>query len=846
MPNNDNEPFLKFDDFNGGVVDAFGQGKEPSNSLADSQNFTPFLKKSLITVHGYSKTGGLAALPTGFAKTSGTGTYDVAKIVSEIYPFSSANPVSYDGRVYFFTDNQGSPVNHVMLDTWFIGSTQAGPALFTNAFAPLDERFQFAGGADTTIAGATTHTITVANADTTYGLSTTSGYYTGVSGGYTPWKIAWTHSGVTKYGIVTNYAFIAHTATFTVKENIGTGGMNWTIQGAGDTFFLYRWFHSARYFVSGFTGPDFGTVPGQCFQSSGRVRGCGGPANIANYTPWISQYFDRTFFTGHANSQRYYGTYADEMRCRAPLEGIGCTVSATGGLTYPPAATYNFFLTYEFDGYEEGEIFYGSFGAVDGTTQVVIYDLFVNFAHLNKRITAINVYVSQVSGGVETDPYFLKRFDIVTPTTDQLDATYGWQWDNSTYKGYFSILSASGTISNASYQVLFDGNAWDGKGASYLARTGRVREFEKNSIVNWQYTEAVSGRQFFSNVYDFNTALLDTNSLRFTGFDINANGTTDIIPADPLYNQTNVSPGSGQAIQGLAGQNGWLYAFLNPGIYGFSITPYPEQWVKYPISLIDGLYSTKSLGKMPEGGGIYFADVDHFKLMNNQKIAALTVTIPNLYYNLSNKSSIRAWYDKLDRAICFSNGVSGQHYRGYSELQYPLTGNYLTGNLAMGVPWFPALYTDNIEFVAMLRDASIVFTNQTLNGVFQVHLNDQTFSGAGIVPYLKTNSYFMDDKDSVSKGLVDRVHVHLYDIGNTGTFDCKMTIDGDAHTFSNIDKTMGHIFMKYPVTVKRYGRHMFFEFNTNASGMYDISGDVQLTEIVFYGQNIRFFVKNET
>jgi len=39
---------------------------------------------------------------------------------------------------------------------------------------------------------------------------------------------------------------------------------------------------------------------------------------------------------------------------------------------------------------------------------------------------------------------------------------------------------------------------------------------------------------------------------------------------------------------------------------------------------------------------------------------------------------------------------------------------------------------------------------------------------------------------------------------------------------------------------------LVFEFNNNASGMYASANIIQLTEIVFYGQKIKSFVKNET
>ena len=843
----DNEPFLKFDDFNGGVVDAFGQGKEPENSFADSQNLTPFLKKSLRTVHGYSTVGGLTTLPTGFPIPGGAGTYDVAKIVSEIYPFSSQNPIPYDGKVYFFQDNQGSPVNHVMLDTWFKGSTT--PQTGNGGFVPIDEHLTWTVNADTIVAGASTFTITVTDA-AVHGLSLVNDYYSSP-----PWVLRWARgSTIEGYATVVGYSVSSGIATITTKEDIGSGKLNFALV-TGDTLTLWRWFHQFAILEPTFTGPDFGTQPGQCFQSSGRVRGCGGPSDNVNYKPWIAQYIDRTFFTGHASAERYQGTYVDEMRCRYPALSVASTsVSATGTPVVLPDASYSFYASYEYDGYEEGELTYqaGAGGSISGS--YFIFDLYFPFAYASKRITALNLYVSQFdpTTGAESDAYFIRRYDLVTPSSAELDTTYGWQWDLAGFDGHSFVIDKSrGTPDNSSYNVRFDGTDWQNRGGTYLSRTGRVQESNsttkfanlgKLDYITWQYTENVSGRQFFANFYDPNTKTTEVNAMRFTGFDVNSNATPDVIPSDLLYNQTNVSPDTGSAIQGLSSQNGWLYAFLNPGIYGFSITAYPEQWVKYPVSTIDGLYSIKSLGKLPEGNGIFFADVDHFKVMHNQRITPITLTIPNLYYNLTGKSTIRAWYDKIDRALCFSDGVSEQTYRGYLGMAYTMPGEL--GQPA--IPWYPTKYANTVEFVTMQRDASVIFTNQTGAGVFKFHASDTTFFSAGIVPYLKTNSYFMDDQDSVSKGLVDRVHIHLYNKGDSGTFDCEILIDANTYTWSNIDKTAGHIFLKIPATTPRYGRHLVFEFNNNASGMYASANIIQLTEIVFYGQKIKFFVKNET
>ena len=825
-------PIYKIENFNGGMVDSVGEGKNPANTFADSWNLVPTKTGSLESVHGYSTTGGLAAFPTAFpVPTAGTSTTDVASIKSEVYPFSSELPIAYDGRVYFVADNQGSPANHVMLDTWFKNSTSKVTTP-NDGFVFLDERKEFLG--TTTTVGA--NTLTVTSASATHGLSTTDDYYNDP-----PWIVEYWASGIsgamTGMALVTNYSYAAGTAVITTKETINGGGLNWAI-GGSTAFRLRRWFHHGRF------NPDFGTRPGQCFTSGGRTRGCGGPSADATYVPWVSQYIDRTFFTGNADAILYKGTYVDQMECveiTNPLYLNPQPPGVVGGFTVLDAGTYRVLYTLEYDGYEEGSLFSSdNYKWVSTGTEVGTFSLDIPFATLNKRVTAINLYVAQELSDIVSEPYFIRRYDLVTPSTVQAtDATYGWNWIDTT--GIFKIDATSGTESNANYQVRFTGDDWAGRGETYYSRTGRVEEYvlyqgvygapEGKSLarhyVVWQYTENVNGRQFFSDFYDPNTLTYEKDTLRFTGFDSNGNPNLDVIPYDKLFMETDVASGDPSSIKGLIGQSSWLYVFKDSSVYSINISPFPEAWVRYTVSRNDGLYSTRALALLPEGEGIIFGDSDHLKMIHNQKVTVLTHTIAKTYYDLTYKSLARVWYDKIDRAICLADGPHVTFYRGYFDLAYRLPDNKIA------IPWYHCISAYNTEFISVERDGSVIFTNSTATAVYKWHKTDYTNAGASLATWIQTNKILPDPTIEV---VLSHVMFWRPVMGTSGTLIARVDLDGTTvNTWTGDDITKEYLFLHLPMTVTRQGKKFLF----NAFGELNTSGKIQVGGIYFYGTPVK-------
>ena len=808
---------IKLDNFQHGFDESFGKGKEDPQTFAASTNLIPTKAGSLETVYGYSTTGGLASLPTGFPvpASNSTATYNAASMRYAPFPYSAEDPTAYDGRLYYFRDNQGSPVDHYVLDTWFKGSTTKVSSPY-GGFIPIDEYKIFPAGADVTIAGASTHTISVANADNTHGLQAATDYYN-----TPPWRIEWTSGSTTKYATVTDYAVSSHTATITVLEDLGTGGDNWTTQAAPDTFTLRRWFHSAANMLA-----TYGTTPGTPFCVGGRLRATGGGvSNSQNQFPWVAQYINRTFFTGHASAIAYQGTYVDQLETKGlNLDAVayllqGGTIGVVSATPAVPAGAWMFYYTLEFDGYEEGILTYGgSTGTTDGSTQALACKITIPFSCLSKRVTAVNWYVRFVDTTtlVQSQTYFIRRFDLVTPTAGELSA-----WTFAT------TFVLDGT-SSATAQC--NGTDWANRGGTYYSRTGRSEETStQRNIVNWQYTYSVAGRQFFASYYDPNGTATYKDSLRYTGFDFNGNPTTDVIPADRTYFETDIGSGDPSSIQGLAENLGWLVVFKNNSIHALDIGPFPEAWTKVVLTNKDGTVSPQSIRRIPDFG-IIFADNDHIKILQNQKIVPLTHNLPTTYGGYT-KTGIVIWYDKIDRSINFSTGASSSLYwKGYLDLLY----QRLDGKPA--IPWYEVIVPspsapEKFEFVATERDGSVILGDSAATAVMKWHSTDYTFGGQAIVPYLKTQAITPDPR---AEHLVDKVLIFRPAVGTAGTFDNSVTVDTTATNFTGQDKSKKYLLQKMPVTAIRKGRVIQVQYNTNAAGESLSNARIQLGGIYIY------------
>lgn len=809
-------PLIKIRNFTRGLIDSAGRGKEPEGTFADSKNLAPTVTGSLETIHGYSTTGGLASLPTGFPDVTGTGTQDAIDYAARPFPYSSEIPSPHDGRVYFFHIGEALSERYA-LNTWH---KQTGAQ---SSFVLFDERKQFLGDGVTIADNPTVHTITLANASATYGLSQDNDYYSNP-----PWRLEWLAEGESV--LVTDYAYDSgtDTATFTVFENIGnTNGLDWGDPdsgiGIGDILILRRWFHQPTDM-----NVTFDTPAGQCFQSGNRVRGCGGSSSNEDKFPWIAQYIDRTFMTGVTGGGiQYKGTYIDQMELAAKPQGfaaafkiIGNPGFSTGTSPFFPAGRkYKTCWTVEYDGYEESPLGEGDASTTaSGAQGILTFDVLLPLARISKRATAINFYLREYANGVWSQAYFLKRFDIVTPTSTEAGHWTAGLIYSGIYGFKIPFSSSSGQITYAD---------WLNRGGTYYARTGRLEETTATRpIVSWLYTDMVNGRRFYGNFYDPNDSTFYADQLRYTP--IVATGSHyDVISHDRLNYEIDVASGDPGSIKGLIGDENQLYVFKDNAIIALSVGPVPASWVKSTISLKDGLYSPTSLVQVPERG-VVFGDSDNLKLLRAGRILPITGNIKNTYFNLSGKKSIVCWYDKIDRSINFTNGTPADKtfYKGFVHMAYANEdGDYV-------VPFYKCVLANRLEFVAVERDGSVIFCSQAEAAIQKFHKTDYTFAGSAIIPYLKTNNIVVDES---VMAMIDKVVLTKSGNANGGQLDCKVYLDGTAVTFTSQEKGRTSSYLHMNPSSKRSGRKVQVEYNYNAAGETNSAGKMELDGIDIYG-----------
>ena len=815
------QPVLEIKDFSGGYADQYGRGKAPLNTFVDSKNLVPTKIGSLETTHGYLVDD---TWPTGFIvpDADSADTLNLTTAKASPFAYSAESPTSYDGKVHFIADTDGT--NHVAFDYWFKGGTRE--TTYNDGWVVLDERKILDGnGADITL-NATT--VTVANA-ATHGLVTDDDYYNG-------WVLIYLDvTGPSYYSwVVTDYAVTAGTATITVL-----GKPNSLTKGAGDTITLQRWFHRARDM-----NPDFDTRPGNCFVANGVVRGSGGASSSQHKFPWRAEYINRTFWDGVTGAEfTYQGTYVDEMEC-SPWAMFLATLTngdavrfrdvvTTGGTAFSTAASFRLGWTLEYDGYQESQLVQESSShAVNGSTELMRYYIYIHPGRMSKRVTAVNVYASQIISGVESQMYFIKRHDILSPA---VPGQWKWQPDTGAGDLITDVHAVALGVTSSTSETIFDQVKWTAKGGTYRERTGRVQEASSTvrHIVSWKYAEVISGRAFFANFYDPNESQTFVDQVRFTSLGTSGASDYDSIIYDRFNYEFDVGTGTSEAINGLAQDSGWLIVFKDNSIHSKYISAYPETWTGSIISVNDGLYAEESLCRLPDGG-IVFVDVNGVKLLRNQRILTLTANWEDTFFNLSGKSSIVIWYDKADKSINVTNGAyDGTHvfYRGYLDK----ASSRSDGTFA--IPWYKIVPPDVCRFVCVSRDGTVYFTYAAADRNFAWGKSYKTYNSALIKPYLKTQVIVPDESAFVVLDKVDLVRTN--GTGVAGTLQAKLYVDSTTVTttitVSATDQAKTNIPLKTVATDKRMGRSLQIEYNTHASAEYNSTNGVTLHAFLVYG-----------
>ena len=341
----------------------------------------------------------------------------------------------------------------------------------------------------------------------------------------------------------------------------------------------------------------------------------------------------------------------------------------------------------------------------------------------------------------------------------------------------------------------------------------------------------LNNRLFVGSYYDPNESLYLYDEVRYSP--VTGTPCLDSLPTDRLNFEWPVATGDPQTVKGLVGQDNWLYVFKNGSIHALYIDAYPESWTYHQISSRDGLYAPDSLVRLLNGA-IAFADVDDYKMLQNQRVVNLTSTWHDSYFTLSGKATIVSWYDKIDGSLRFTNGVDTS-----SRFVYVLyVGKSDTPLYKLQLP-----ANQYVEFVCVSRDGSVYTTNQyaTFQGVFKWSKTAYTYGAGNIIPYLKTNEMIADETMLM---VIDRLMFVKSGNGATGTLTNDIYIDGtlyDSGTGISFvqatgDQAKTHLVKKMPTTAKRACRKVQIAYNTTAAGEAFTTGRMRLDEIVVYGR----------
>lgn len=293
---------LSIDNFKGMVSDA-ADGKQPKDTCKTIKNMMYDREYgSLVSRFTYNNS---IAKPTGVSTLSSWLSFPVT------YPSATDHHL-------WFTEDGIYQYNY-----WHNSST------LTNGWVLVTESKDLSSIAsgDVTVNASPTNTIVIANADTTWGLSTTNDYYKN-----------WVFQGIggnTATYFVKSYSFAGHTATFTL-DNVLT--INWAVI---PDYKLFRYFHKDYTFTPSFTYPAG-------YSTETAMRWSGGGGSTTGLKNLKSGYLNKIFFAGTSGvTHTFTGTYIDQAECSAPSSSILTGSSFTE--TYASDKIIKLSKDYDFD-----------------------------------------------------------------------------------------------------------------------------------------------------------------------------------------------------------------------------------------------------------------------------------------------------------------------------------------------------------------------------------------------------------------------------------------------------------------------------------------------------------------
>lgn len=320
--------------------------------------------------------------------------------------------------------------------------------------------------------------------------------------------------------------------------------------------------------------------------------------------------------------------------------------------------TYSFYASYLYDSSQESELTYLGRTYVS-TKQVKIQNVLqLGLGSLNKRITAVRLYVAidkgdttKASNVERINPAYLFR----TVTID--DSTYSWALD----------------ATNGLFEYTDNFTAIDEDGLRFTWEQKTNRTASTSQTCSYKISAKVGGRILVANDYDYADAAEYTNRIRFTGFNGDGAPTPDIFPNLPDIAITTITMGDSQQINNIAEFDGDIVILKKSSILRLD-TSNPDS-LTWRLTLIkNGVGTQGKRTALKFDKGLFFTDLYSAYLYDGYQVRdVLKGRWRNLYQSLvttaAKAASQRVWHSSVNDtiAVAYDTVTSSSDRRKFYE-----------------------------------------------------------------------------------------------------------------------------------------------------------------------------------
>ena len=384
------------------------------------------------------------------------------------------------------------------------------------------------------------------------------------------------------------------------------------------------------------------------------------------------------------------------------------------------STTYTLYGSYVYDGFQESELV--KLDDIYHTTSqaTLAYTLKLDFAPLNKRITAVRTYIDIADGDQTLNTnrnftkYLLKDISIA-------DNDASWVLTSTLYQRTF-------TIAGVDIKTALSNYTWEQK-------TNRIAS--TSTTCSYAIAKSSSGRVFLSNEYDYTDSKYYNSRVRYTGFNGDGIMCPDIFPNITDRNITYVTAGTGVKINALSEYDGNLIVAKEGSIVELTTGDIVELW---RMRIVDNNFS--SLGKnsiLKTEKGIIFGGVDDMIIWRGGDTRSIVEGIwKNLYQSEVDPANINNFYivqNKYNKEVEVFHRTDGGDTTSY---KFSLTDFVVKSN---------TYYNLFIGFV-ILKDNTIygIISNGTIYSFGKTYFTD---NGTTFAPIFTTNKLLPDSKHRI-------------------------------------------------------------------------------------------------